>query len=401
MPASRPSRYKGRYDKLLDDSLAIVQSRDFSTEELAQTAEDAFKRVPGAVMVPIERIEPNPDNPRQTMDEAAMGNLAASIAERGLLQPLVLRRDPARPGRYVVIAGSRRLLAARIVHGDPDEAIRARAAQLPSIIKDLSDSDAFADALLENLARADLSRAETMDALLRLHADYGWSGNQIAKRTGRSQGDVSELLAIAQDAELAELVRADKLRPSTATIIKRMPPEARASTIADVRAGRPPTAEEVRRRYHAATRPADRTPDAPARPHPLELPPLVPSPDSRAGTEVSNSIPLPTATPSTPATPQVVADGPGVSNSIPLPPATTPTTAPSPRVVPSAATTRDGSDRAAAAIPAQLEALGSLVAMVDAGTASGQAVLASVGRDLTAAYDKLAAYVRHLDRSEE
>jgi len=227
MPASRPSRYKGRYDKLLDDSLAIVQSRDFSTEELAQTAEDAFKRVPGAVMVPIERIEPNPDNPRQTMDEAAMGNLAASIAERGLLQPLVLRRDPAHPGRYVVIAGSRRLLAARIVHGDPDEAIRARVAQLPSIIKDLSDSDAFADALLENLARADLSRAETMDALLRLHADYGWSGNQIARRTGRSQGDVSELLVIAQDAELAELVRADKLRPSTATIIKRMPPEAR------------------------------------------------------------------------------------------------------------------------------------------------------------------------------
>ncbi len=223
MPASRQSRYKDRYDKLLDDSLAIVQSRDFSTEELAQTAEDAFKRVPGAVMVPIERIEPNPDNPRQTMDEATIGTLAASIAERGLLQPLVLRRNADRPGYYVVIAGSRRLLAARIVHGDPDETVRARMDQTPGIIKDMSDSDAFADALLENLARADLSRAETMDALLRLHKDYGWSGNLIAKRTGRSQGDVSELLGLAQDAELADLVRADKLRPSTATIIKRMP----------------------------------------------------------------------------------------------------------------------------------------------------------------------------------
>ncbi|MDQ2831697.1 MAG: ParB/RepB/Spo0J family partition protein, partial [Chloroflexota bacterium] len=213
MPASRPSRYKDRYDKLLDDSLAIVQSRDFSAEELAQTAEDAFKRVPGAVMVPIERIEPNPDNPRQVMDETAMENLAASISERGLLQPLVVRRDGARPGHYVVIAGSRRLLAARLVHGDPDEAVRACAAHLPCIVKDLSDNDAFADALLENLARADLSRAETMDALLRLHTEYGWSGNKIAKRTGRSQGDVSELLGIAQDTELANLVRADKLKP--------------------------------------------------------------------------------------------------------------------------------------------------------------------------------------------
>jgi len=303
MPASRPSRYKDRYDKLLDDSLAIVQSRDFSAEELAQTAEDAFKRVPGAVMVPIERIESNPDNPRQVMDETAMENLAASISERGLLQPLVVRRDGARPGHYVVIAGSRRLLAARLVHGDPDEAVRARAAHLPCIVKDLSDNDAFADALLENLARADLSRAETMDALLRLHTEYGWSGNKIAKRTGRSQGDVSELLGIAQDTELANLVRADKLKPSTATIIKRMPEDARAAAIAEVDAGRNLTAEEVKRRYQAATRPIPTTSTMPARPGAPPNAASVPSGD--AG--VSNSIPP-------------VQAAVGVSNSIPLRP---------------------------------------------------------------------------------
>jgi ParB/RepB/Spo0J family partition protein len=247
MPASHQSRYKERYDKLLDDSLAVVQPRDFSSEELAQTAEDAFKRVPGAVMVPVERIEPNPDNPRHGRDDAAMEPLAASIAERGLLQPLVVRRDADRPGYYVVIAGSRRLLAARLVRGDPDAAVRTRVAHLPCIIKDVSDRDAFADALLENLARADLSRAETMDALLRLHRDYGWSGNQISRRIGRSQGDVSELLAIAQDAELSDLVREDKVRPSTATIIKRMPKETRAATIADLQAGKALTIDEARR----------------------------------------------------------------------------------------------------------------------------------------------------------
>jgi len=394
MPASRQSRYKDRYDKLLDDSLAIVQSRDFSAEELAQTAEDAFKRVPGAVMVPIERIEPNPDNPRQVMDDTAMENLATSIAERGLLQPLVVRRDGVRLGHYVVIAGSRRLLAARLVHGDPDEAVRARVAHLPCIVKDLSDNDAFADALLENLARADLSRAETMDALLRLHRDYGWSGNHIAKRTGRSQGDVSELLGIAQDIELADLVRADKLKPSTATIIKRMPEDARAATIAEVNAGRSLTAEEAKRRYQAATRPTNPTSTAPE--HPGKPPTAVSSPgrDTREG--VSNSIPPATVISLVSEAPYGSQNGQGVSNSIPSNPITPIVDGSGvrgPRITP-AAITEDEPETTATAILEQVEAVRALAAMVEAGTPTGQAVLAAVQRDLVAAYDKLAAYVK-------
>jgi len=395
MPASRQSRYKDRYDKLLDDSLAIVQSRDFSTEELAQTAEDAFKRVPGAVMVPIERIEPNPDNPRQTMDEATIGTLAASIAERGLLQPLVLRRNADRPGYYVVIAGSRRLLAARIVHGDPDETVRTRVDQIPGIIKDVSDSDAFADALLENLARADLSRAETMDALLRLHKDYGWSGNLIAKRTGRSQGDVSELLGLAQDAELADLVRADKLRPSTATIIKRMPGDARAAMIAEVEAGRVPTAEQVKRRYQEATRPQGREPDRPERT--LEASMIAPPESVSSGPGVSNSIP--SAAPTIPVddASHLSVRGRGVSNSIPPHPDALTEDMPPSRVTPTIrdVTTEHGTPMAVTpSIPEQIEAVGTLVAMVDAGTPAGQAVLTAVRRDLATVYDKLAAYVK-------
>ncbi len=408
MPASRPSRYKDRYDKLLDDSLAIVQSRDFSAEELAQTAEDAFKRVPGAVMVPIERIESNPDNPRQVMDETAMENLAASISERGLLQPLVVRRDGARPGHYVVIAGSRRLLAARLVHGDPDEAVRARAAHLPCIVKDLSDNDAFADALLENLARADLSRAETMDALLRLHTEYGWSGNKIAKRTGRSQGDVSELLGIAQDTELANLVRADKLKPSTATIIKRMPEDARAAAIAEVDAGRNLTAEEVKRRYQAATRPIPTTSTMPACPGAPPNAASVPSGDAgisnsippvQAALVVSNSIPPPAAIiPSAGESLYKGHDGSQVSNSIPLHPDTGIVDRSD---VPGSQNTtidiaEDEPATAVAAILDLIESVGTLAAMVDAGTPTGQAMLAAVRRDLTVTYDRLAAYVKRL-----
>ena len=398
MPASRQSRYKERYDKLLDDSLAVVQPRDFSSEELAQTAEDAFKRVPGAVMVPVERIEPNPDNPRHSREDAAMEPLAASIAERGLLQPLVVRRDADRPGYYVVIAGSRRLLAARLVRGDPDQAVRARVAHLPCIIKDVSDQDAFADALLENLARADLSRAETMDALLRLHRDYGWSGNQISRRIGRSQGDVSELLAIAQDAELSELVREDKVRPSTATIIKRMPKETRAATIADLQAGKALTIDEARRRYQATRRPAMAEPPT--------LPTIAAPAQDPGGAGVSNSIPPATGG----ARPDGALDAPRGGERVL---SSRPSDAPTPTVGSAPATSlphgspdatgrdRDQGRAAATSVREHIEAIVALAAMVDGGTPAGQAVLAAVRRDLSAAHDKLAAHVKQLDQRDK
>jgi ParB family chromosome partitioning protein len=368
MPGSRQSRYKDRYEKLLDDSLAIVQATHFSSEELAQTAEDAFKRVPGAALVPIDRIEPNPDNPRQDMDEAALVDLAASIGERGLLQPLVVRRDPDRPGHYVVIAGSRRLLAARMVHGDPDEVLRGRATQLPCLIKDISDRDAFADALLENLARADLSRAETMDALLRLHQDYGWSGKYIARRTGRSQGDVSELLGIAQDADLGTLVRQEKVRPSTATIIKRLPALARAATIAEVQAGKPVTLAEVQRRLRASRAARPPLPEAPG-----TLEAYVPE---HAGVSISIPPAAAAATCASPLEAPAPARGvtprrPGMHSSAP----------------------------GASGLAAQLDGISALIGLVEMETPEGQAVLAAVRRDLAAAYEKLAAYVAQRDAS--
>jgi ParB/RepB/Spo0J family partition protein len=379
MPASRQSRYKERYDKLLGESLAIVQSTQFSADELSQAAEDALKRVPGAVLVPIEKIEPNPENPRHGMDEVAMRTLADSIAERGLLQPLVIRRNPDRVGTFVVIAGSRRLLAARLVQADPDESVRARVALVPCIIKEASATDAFADALLENLARADLSRAETMDALLRLHRDFGWSGKYIAQRTGRSQGDISELLRIVGDGDLAELVRSDALKPSTATIIKRMPQDLRRDTIAQVRAGETVTVEEALRRLRAG------------RVHPE--PPSTPA-SGAALDGVSNSIPPVTSGASRPSASERPA--PGVSNSIASAredaagdglPAQPPDL---PAFAAKAAVHAD----LGAGIRDQLEAIGTLVAQIDESALAGAAVLAAVKHDLNVAYERLAAYLK-------
>lgn len=130
------------------------------------TAADAsFVPMSRALRIPIERIAPNPDNPRKSFE--GLADLAASTGDRGLLQPLVVRRDPERPGYYVTIAGSRRLMAALLVYQGDLPASQQWVATLPCVADEV-DSDAFADTLAENMARQDLSRAEVMEAVPRL-----------------------------------------------------------------------------------------------------------------------------------------------------------------------------------------------------------------------------------------
>jgi ParB/RepB/Spo0J family partition protein len=236
------------------------RGRDHTTAtpaELAQTAERGWDRLDRARKIPIERIAPNPDNPRTHYDE--LGPLADSIAVRGLLLPLLVRADPERPGYYLVIAGSRRLLASQMVDQRDDPAVRAHVQQLPCLIADSDDRDAFADALLENMGRQDLSRPEMMAAVKRLRDEFAFSGAEIARRTGRNQSDISALLRLADDEELAAMVMDERLPASNATIIQRLPEPHRRDIVAAVRAGRDFTTEELRSQARALRRPATTT----------------------------------------------------------------------------------------------------------------------------------------------
>lgn len=213
----------------------------------ADVAESSFRRIDRALAIPIERLAPSPDNPRtETLDEN-LQEFAASIAERGILQPLAVRRDPEKPGYYYVIAGSRRLLAAQIVRMSERPEERARVEELPCVVREGTPEDIFADALVENLARQDLSRAEAMHALRRLQDDYGWAVRDIARRTGRSPGDISELLNVARDADLAPFVAAETISPSAAVQIRRLPEELRPAAIEGVRAGTVRKVKDVQR----------------------------------------------------------------------------------------------------------------------------------------------------------
>ncbi len=232
MPSSSRTRPKRLAADLLTET---PPTREASSDDLARVAENAFAPVPRARMIPIERIAPSGDNPRKGFDH--IDELAESIAASGVLQPLLVRRDADRPGYYRLIAGERRLQAAHRVQGFDNAEARARVETLPCVIRDESDQDAFADSLAENVARNDLTRAEIMDAYRRLRDEYGWGVRAIARRTGRSVGDVSELLNLSDDSRLAPIVRDEIIAPTTASEIRRLPVELREKAIEGVRTG--------------------------------------------------------------------------------------------------------------------------------------------------------------------
>ncbi|MCX7865217.1 MAG: ParB/RepB/Spo0J family partition protein [Novosphingobium sp.] len=134
----------------------------------------------GLAMLAIADIDPNPDQPRRHFDDAALDELAASIAQRGLIQPVIVRM---RAGRYQLVAGERRWRAAQ----------RAQLHQIPALIRDLSDREVMALALIENLQREDLNPIEEARAYQRLAEVEGLTQAEIARMIDKSRSHVANL----------------------------------------------------------------------------------------------------------------------------------------------------------------------------------------------------------------
>lgn len=244
------SRSAIQLDVLLEDE------RDSTPTHIADAAEKSFDAIPGGKLIPLDRIDTWERQPRKSFDEEGIAELAASIAASGVLEPLVVRRNATEPGRYIIIAGHRRLLAARRVHGSEDADERARVEALPCVIREATDDSAFADALVENLVRKDLTRREMMDAVKALKNEYGWSVRAIARRTGRNQHDLSVLARIAADADLSQLIADDIISPTAlGVLVEEKHTPVRATVIAAIRSGRLKTVgdvEEATKAAHAA-----------------------------------------------------------------------------------------------------------------------------------------------------
>lgn len=136
--------------------------------------------------VAIGSIEPNPHQPRKHFDEESLADLAASIRELGVLQPILIR--PVEPGRYYLIAGERRWRAAR----------RAGLATVPAIVRTTDELASMEQALVENLHRQDLTPLEEASAYQQLLEDFGLTHEQVAIRVGKSRAAVSNTLRLLQ-----------------------------------------------------------------------------------------------------------------------------------------------------------------------------------------------------------
>jgi ParB family chromosome partitioning protein len=134
--------------------------------------------------LPLELIRPNPEQPRTRFDPASITSLAASIADAGIVQPLIVR--PLPDGRYELIAGERRWRAAR----------EAGVQTAPAIVRDEAEADRLQTALIENVAREDLSPVDESRACAALVEDLGLSKEELGKRIGRSRSALSNLIRI-------------------------------------------------------------------------------------------------------------------------------------------------------------------------------------------------------------
>jgi ParB family chromosome partitioning protein len=138
------------------------------------------------VQLPVDRVDPNPRQPRRSMDAEALAALTRSIAADGVVQPIVVRERP--DGRYELIAGERRWRAA----------IAAGLTTIPAVVRNAPDRDALLLAIVENVVREDLNPVEVARGYAALADGYGLTVLEIAERVGRSRSAVSNLLRLLE-----------------------------------------------------------------------------------------------------------------------------------------------------------------------------------------------------------
>lgn len=136
--------------------------------------------------LPVEVLAPSPFQPRQDMNPERLSELADSIRSRGVLQPLLVRPDPEKPGHYQIIAGERRWRASQL----------AGLHSVPVHIRELDDTDAMAAALVENLQRADLNPIEEAEGLQRLVTDYTLTQEELAGAVGKSRPHITNTMRL-------------------------------------------------------------------------------------------------------------------------------------------------------------------------------------------------------------
>ena len=131
--------------------------------------------------LPVDQIYPNPDQPRRTFDDQALNDLTASIAEKGIIQPLIVRKKDSKNGAYEIVAGERRWRAAQ----------RAKLHEVPVIIRDFTDVEVLEVAIIENIQRADLNAIDEAAGYKQLMEKFGRTQEEMGKALSKSRSHIA------------------------------------------------------------------------------------------------------------------------------------------------------------------------------------------------------------------
>jgi len=183
----------------------MFPSRSTSNDAAQNAGQNAVQELRD---LPVEQIEPNLSQPRRYFDEATLEELAGSLKERGVLQPVLVR--PLQNGRYGLIAGERRWRAAKI----------AGLQSIPALVSPHDDGAALQIALIENMAREDLNPVEKARACSTLVHELGLTLEQVGRSVGCSTGTVSNLMSLLKlSEEILEFLERGQLRWSHGTAL--------------------------------------------------------------------------------------------------------------------------------------------------------------------------------------
>jgi ParB family chromosome partitioning protein len=156
---------------------------------MADVAQDPTPSTPSAkpdLLVPVERVHPNPDQPRRTFEDGPLADLAASIREKGIIQPLIVRPAPNTPDHYEIVAGERRWRAAQI----------AQRHEIPVLVREFNDTEVLEVAIIENIQRADLNPIDEATGYRQLMDKFGHTQEQLATALGKSRSHIANLLRL-------------------------------------------------------------------------------------------------------------------------------------------------------------------------------------------------------------
>lgn len=192
---------------------ALISTKMEDYQEANQMMNAAPLAEGGVIEIDINKIEPNRKQPRKQFDETALEELAESLKNFGVIQPIIVKK--AESGDYYeLVAGERRFRAAKI----------AGLLKLPAIVKEIDNEMAFEIALIENLQREDLNPLEEAESYRRLNQEFSMSQEQISQRVGKSRSAVTNALRLLQlDARVQNFVLENKLSGGHARTLLMIP----------------------------------------------------------------------------------------------------------------------------------------------------------------------------------